>query len=238
MARRISSTRPPARPRPCEAGPWRLGRRGAHRRSWPQAGLGAPARASGAVRRGGGGPPRWSRRRRPAQRLLEGRPAHDDLAVLVEDEALAVEDQLVLAATAFTSTIQHELSRARVASISSRCALADVEGRGRDVRDDVRAREREIGRRRPWLPDVLADGRPDERVPTAEQHETTPGLEVAVLVEDAVVGRKLLAVDRLHLAVDADGAGVEEVAVEMRRADERCMPFVADAISSSVPRRP
>ena len=86
----------------------------------------------------------------------------------------------------------------------------------------MRAREREIGRRRPWLPDVLADGRPDKRVPAAEQHETTPGLEVAVLVEDAVVGQELLAVDRLHLAVDADGAGVEEVAVEMRRADERC----------------
>ena len=61
--------------------------------------------------------------------------------------------------------------------------------------------EREIGRRRPRLPDVLADGRADERLAAAHEHELPPGLEVAVLVEDAVVGEELLAVDRLHLAV-------------------------------------
>ena len=42
-----------------------------------------------------------------------------------------------------------------------------------------------------------------------------------MLVEDAVVGQEALAVDRLHLAVGADGAGVVEVAVEVGRADER-----------------
>ena len=45
--------------------------------------------------------------------------------------------------------------------------------------------------------------------------------EVALLVEDAVVGEKALPVERLQLAVRAHGAGVEEVAVEPRCPDER-----------------
>jgi hypothetical protein len=51
-----------------------------------------------------------------------------------------------------------------------------------------------------------------------------PRREVAVLVEDAVVGQEALPVDGLHLATGADGAGVEEVAVEERDADERDDP--------------
>jgi hypothetical protein len=85
----------------------------------------------------------------------------------------------------------------------------------------VCAREGEVGRRRPGLPDVLADRRADKRVAAAQEDEPAPGLEVAVLVEDPVVGEELLAIHGLHLAVDADRAGVEEVAVEVRRADQR-----------------
>jgi hypothetical protein len=48
-----------------------------------------------------------------------------------------------------------------------------------------------------------------------------PACEVAVLVEDAVVGQETLAIDRLHLAIGADGTGVVEIAVEVGRADER-----------------
>jgi hypothetical protein len=95
-----------------------------------------------------------------------------------------------------------------------------VKRRRGDVRDDVSAREREVRRRRAGLPDVLAHCGPDQGLTGAEKHELVAGLEVPVLVEDAVVRKKTLAVDRLHLAVRAYGAGVEEVAVEVRRADE------------------
>src|SRR5207247_10270278 len=77
----------------------------------------------------------------------------------------------------------------------------------------------EVSRRRPRLPDVLADRRPDQRLAETEQDEVTVGGEVAVLVEDAIVGEEALAIERLHLAVGADGAGVREVAVEPRDSD-------------------
>ena len=81
--------------------------------------------------------------------------------------------------------------------------------------------EREIGRRRAGLPHVLADRGPDEHVAEAQQHEVATRGEVAVLVEDAVVGEEVLPVDGHHPAVCADGAGVCQVAIEERHADQR-----------------
>src|SRR5205085_9865764 len=74
---------------------------------------------------------------------------------------------------------------------------------------------------RPRLPDVLADRRPDERTAVLEEQQVVAGREVAILVEDAVVRQEALAVPRLDLAAGADGARVEEVALEQRHADER-----------------
>jgi hypothetical protein len=85
----------------------------------------------------------------------------------------------------------------------------------------VGAGEREIGRRRPRLPDVLADRRADERLAQPEQVHLATRLEVAHLVEDAVVREEALRVDGLHLAACADRAAVGEIAVEPGDADER-----------------
>ena len=62
---------------------------------------------------------------------------------------------------------------------------------------------------------------PDGRLADPQQDQVVARREVAVLVEDAVVGQEPLVVDRLHLAVRADGARVVEVAVEVGEADER-----------------
>ena len=83
------------------------------------------------------------------------------------------------------------------------------------------AREREVGGRRAGLPHVLAHRHADLAVAEPDEHEVAPGREIAVLVEDAVVGEETLAHDRLHLAARAHGGGVEEVAVVVRRPDER-----------------
>ena len=124
--------------------------------------------------------------------------------------------------TALQKATKQALSRARVANISSRSrSRSDVERRGRDVGQQLRAGQREVGRRRPRLPHVLADGRADERAAELEQQQVARGREVAVLVEDAVVRQEALAVDGLHLAVGADRARVVEVAVEVGEADER-----------------
>ena len=61
---------------------------------------------------------------------------------------------------------------------------------------------------------------PIRRLAVLEQEEVAARGEVAVLVEDAVVRKEALAVERLHLAGRAHGAGVVEVAVEVRDADE------------------
>ena len=94
-------------------------------------------------------------------------------------------------------------------------------GRRREVDDQLRAGEREIGRGRTGLPDVLADRDPDGRVPDAQDDELASLGEVAVLVEDAVVREEVLPVDGLHAPIGADRAGVGEIAVEPRRSDER-----------------
>ncbi len=84
----------------------------------------------------------------------------------------------------------------------------------------MRAGQGEVGGRRPRLPDVLADRDADERLPELEEEQLAAGLEVAVLVEDAVVGEEALAVDGPYLSSRADRARVEEVTVEVRSADE------------------
>ena len=84
----------------------------------------------------------------------------------------------------------------------------------------MRAREREVGRGRPGLPDVLADGGADQRLADPQQEKLPAGLEVAILVEHAVVRQEPLVVDGLDLAVGADGTGVEEIAIEVRGPDE------------------
>ncbi len=96
-----------------------------------------------------------------------------------------------------------------------------MERRGGDVHDELCAGEREVGRRRPGLPDVLADRRPRDHVAEAQQEQVGARGEVAVLVEDAVVGQEALAVDGPDRAVGEDVAGVVEVAVEVGSPDER-----------------
>ena len=138
---------------------------------------------------------------------------------------MAVEDQLVLSADRVAERDEARVvERAHLQHLLALAVLADVERRGRDVRDELRAGEREVGRRRPRLPDVLADRRPDDDVAEAQEEQVVARREVAVLVEDAVVRQVPLAVDALHLAVREHEARVVEVGVEVRRADERGDP--------------
>ena len=156
------------------------------------------------------------------QRLLEARRPREDLALVVEHDRVAVEEELVLAADEVAEReVGGVVARARDEHLLAVLRLADVERRRGEVDEQLGAGEREVGRRRARLPDVLADRRPDQRVAEPEQQQLAARREVAVLVEDAVVRQEALAVEALHLAVGADGAGVAEVAVEPGRADER-----------------
>ena len=135
---------------------------------------------------------------------------------------MAVEHELVLAAD---EVAERDVRRVVAGSghehLLAVLGLADVERRGRQVDEQRRPGEREVGRRRARLPDVLADRETDERVAELEQEELPSGGEVPVLVEHAVVRQEVLAVDALDLALGADEGRVREVAVERRGSDER-----------------
>ena len=100
--------------------------------------------------------------------------------------------------------------------------LADVEGRGGEVDEHVRARPRALDGGWARLPQVLAHCQAERRSPELEQADLGARLEVALLVEHAVVRQQPLAVDVGHAAVRADEARVVEAAVlGVRRTDER-----------------
>jgi hypothetical protein len=155
------------------------------------------------------------------QRLLEGRGAGDDLALLVDDERVTVEDELVLAADGVHERDPGDVvAGADAEHLLALPPFAEMERRGRDVGDDVCASEREVGGRRARLPDVLADRGADECLAKGEEDEFLPGLEVPVLVENAVVRKEALVVDSFNLAVGEHGAAVEEVAIEVGGAEQ------------------
>ena len=159
------------------------------------------------------------------QRLLEARRPRQHLALVVEHDRVAVEEELVLAADEVAEReVGGVVARARDEHLLAFLRLADVVRRRGEIDEQLGAGEGEVGRRRARLPDVLADRRPDQRAAEPQQQQLASGREVAVLVEDAVVRQVALAVEALHLAVGADGAGVEEIAVEPGRADERRQP--------------
>jgi hypothetical protein len=92
--------------------------------------------------------------------------------------------------------------------------------RGVDVDDQLGAgrRLRRNGSR--GVPDVLADGHADPDPADQEQLlGARTGTEVPLLVEDRIVGQRLLAVDAVHLAEGADGGGVVEVGGLVDEAD-------------------
>ena len=159
------------------------------------------------------------------QLLLEACRACQDLALVVEHDRVPVEDQLVLAADGIAE--RHEtrvVGGAHLQHLLALPILADVERRGGDVRDQLRTCQREVGRGRPGLPDVLADRRADDHVAEPQQVEVAARGEVPVLVEDAVVREVALLVDAPHLTVRKHEAGVEQVGVEVRCADEHRDP--------------
>ena len=139
-------------------------------------------------------------------------PRAMQLAVLVDDEAVAVEDELVLAADevaeddvgeVVTGTLdQHALALAALAHV--------VRGR-RDVHDHLGPGEGLLAGRRTRLPDVLADREPERRAVDAQERRAVPDLEVALLVEDAVVRQEDLPVDALNAPVREDRERVVDV---------------------------
>ena len=99
--------------------------------------------------------------------------------------------------------------------------LPDVIGRGVDRDHHLRPGKRLRGHGSGGVPDVLADVHREDRAALAqlEDRRLHPGLEVPVLVEDAVVRQVLLVVHARHGPVVADGGGVHDVVLPVDEAD-------------------
>ena len=164
------------------------------------------------------------------RREVRERGAH--AARRVDGEGRAVEDQLVVAADLVAEQDRDAVEpRERRHHLASLRRLADVERRGRAVRDEPRARRHElaggIDRVVEHLgPGVLAHRHAEPREAAARRHRAPlrGRHEVALLVED-VVGRE----ERLGLGCHAHAA-----AQQHRGVRERCGPRSRRA----APRRP
>src|SRR5260370_7591265 len=101
---------------------------------------------------------------------------------------------------------------------------ARVVGRGVDRDEELGARQRLERPRARRVPDVLADVDGEGRLARGEDGGVGAGLEVAVLVEDAVVRQVSLVVNARARAVVEHGRGVEDVVALVDEADDRGDP--------------
>ena len=140
------------------------GRRGSARAASATSRPRASRAARALARRRAGARRAGARGRRRDQQLLArtARRARSISPVVVDDERVAVEDELVLAADERAERDAREVvARALGEHALALDALAGVVGRGGDVDDQRRAGERLVGGGRAGLPDVLADRQAD-----------------------------------------------------------------------------
>ena len=127
----------------------------------------------------------------------------------VHDEAAAVEDELVLGSDQVAEGDRHAVGAGAVGEHRLSLGALATQVRGaRWVDDELGAGLGLEGGRRAGLPDVLADREPHAHARDVDQLRLRARLEVADLVEHAVVGQPVLAVDGLDHTVAQHGQGV------------------------------
>jgi hypothetical protein len=162
--------------------------------------------------------------------FLECLPPRYRPSVGARDHAASVEHELVLSAdeveVAETAAV---LAGAPLHEPLALRSLAAVVRRGRDIDDDARAAQANLrGRRAVVDPDVLADVHADHGAAEIHHERVLAGLEVSLLVENAVVRQVDLAIGRGDLPSEEHVAGVVRAAARARRrfggADENGDP--------------
>ena len=147
------------------------------------------------------------------QVLLETLSPGQERSSFIEDEAITVEDQLVLAAykigVADDGAVVGRPSRQH---LLSGAPLSRVIGRRIDVHDDLGARQSLIGRWPHGVPDVFAYVDAHADAVDDVDRRLGAGPKVAVLVEDAVVGQVLFVVDPHQAPVVDYGGSIMDVA--------------------------
>src|SRR5258708_4121486 len=89
--------------------------------------------------------------------------------------------------------------------------LASVIGRAVDIENDFRARVRLHTDWAGRIPDVFTDVHAHVYAVDQKEGRLVPGLEVAILIEDAVVGQVMFVIDSNQLPFVDHGGGVVDV---------------------------
>ncbi len=148
------------------------------------------------------------------------------LAVRAENHAIAIEDELVLAADQVRVSDECPvIGSAARNHLFTRPALAGVIRRTVDVDQQLGALVGLPSHRAGWVPAVLADRHTDFDAGHLEYGTSMPDCEIALLVEHPVVGQEHLVVDGLDLTVMHEGGGVVEVAILVDETDDRRDPL-------------
>jgi len=137
--------------------------------------------------------------------FLELPSRYEQSAFSVDDHALTVEDQLILAAHSIG--VGHDdvaLSRPFSEHLEPFFALSFVVRRGIDVDNHLGACQGKGARGSFAEPDVLADVHAELYSPQGDEGIAVPGTEIAVLVEDTVVRQQDLVVHRCQAPVVED----------------------------------
>ena len=115
--------------------------------------------------------------------------AHDDGAVLTRDHGVAVEDQLVLAADKVdVCEWAAGFAGAPPDQVAAGVVLVALVRAGVDHRQEAGVRLGGRGDRAAVLPQVFTDGNRDVDATNAQHVQLVTRLEIAVLVEDPIVG--------------------------------------------------
>ncbi len=159
------------------------------------------------------------------QVFYKGRAASDNVSMLLDHEALAVENEFVLTANEITvGDKRGVVGSARCQETFAGCALAFMIRRGGNVDDQLGVTvDGLIVERSAWVPEVFANVYGELQAAPIEHLPAMTGREVALFVEHAVVGQVTLAVNADELAVMQHGRGVEEIALtvdETNHGDE------------------
>ena len=128
--------------------------------------------------------------------------AYHDGAVLAGDHGVAVENQLVLAADEVDiGKWAARLPGAPPDQVAAYVVLVALVRAGVDHRQQAGVRLGSRGDRPAVLPQVFTDGNRDVDAADAQHVQFVAGLEIAVLVEDPVVGQVMLRVGTDHLTL-------------------------------------
>ena len=186
------------------------------------------------------------------QVLGELRGPGEQLPVGGDDQRVAVEDQLVLAADhVHVRDGRPGLGGPAPHQGQPHVVLVQLVRRAVDVDHQAHAGPAGRGERAAGLPEVLADGQCHVDPAEPDHGQAVARLEVAVLVEDAVVGQVVLEVGGDHVAAEQQRAGVARpaagggvgagrrrtVGVEVADDDRQVAQTVRGQVGGEVPQR-